>query len=310
VVVPFTRGIRDSRPTAGQEELEHFFASMAAEEFDIAMQMHGGGRFSNPFVRRLGARLTAGCRSPDADPLDRWLPYVYYQSEVIRNLEITSLVGADPVSHRPSLAIREQDLTAALTLVGDERPFAVINPGATDPRRCWPEENFVQVADWLASAGLRVVITGTREQLAVAERIAGAMGNDAINLAGQTTVGALLGILHRATIVVSNDTGPLHLAHALGTPTVGIFWCGNLVTAGILSRFDHRPVTSWMVACPLCGGDISSGRSLTDAQRACTHETSFVSLVPPHEVIDAAAQLLDEAAFRAHSTPEAAAVRL
>jgi ADP-heptose:LPS heptosyltransferase len=88
IVVPFSRGIRDSRPSKDGAALEVFFQKMADERFDIALQMHGGGRFSNPFVRRLGARLTAGCRTPDAVPLDRWLPYVYYQSEVIRNLEV------------------------------------------------------------------------------------------------------------------------------------------------------------------------------------------------------------------------------
>jgi ADP-heptose:LPS heptosyltransferase len=115
-----------------------------------------------------------------------------------------------------------------------------------------------------------------------------------------------MGILHRAALVVSNDTGPLHIAHALGTPTVGIFWCGNLVTAGILSRANHRPVTSWLVNCPLCGADIASGRGLTDAQRLCEHETSFVSLVPAEEVIEAARDLLEQTGAEPRG-PEAAA---
>lgn len=75
VVVPGCRGVNDSVPDdpAG---IETFFAGMRAERFDLAVQLHGGGRHSNPFVRRLGARVTAGLRTPDAEPLDRWRPYV------------------------------------------------------------------------------------------------------------------------------------------------------------------------------------------------------------------------------------------
>src|SRR3954468_9676447 len=70
---------------------------------DLAIQLHGGGRHSNPFVSSLGAVVTAGLRAPDAPALDRWVPYVYYQSEVLRALEVVGLLGATPVSVEPRL---------------------------------------------------------------------------------------------------------------------------------------------------------------------------------------------------------------
>jgi ADP-heptose:LPS heptosyltransferase len=72
IVVPPSRGVREE-PGAAEDprELDGFFARMRAERFDVALQMHGGGRWSNPFATRLGARLTVGCRAGDAPALDR-----------------------------------------------------------------------------------------------------------------------------------------------------------------------------------------------------------------------------------------------
>jgi ADP-heptose:LPS heptosyltransferase len=101
VVIP-DGGIGDESDTPQDLlELERFFAEMKRDRFDIAIQMHGGGRNSNPFTQRLEARLTVGLRSPDAIPLDRWMPYVYYQPEILRYLELVSLIGAKPVTLEP-----------------------------------------------------------------------------------------------------------------------------------------------------------------------------------------------------------------
>ena len=69
--VPPTVGVRDDRPPAPAAAVDRFCARMRAERFDLAVQLQGGGRHSNPFLRRLGARVTAGSRTPDAQPLDR-----------------------------------------------------------------------------------------------------------------------------------------------------------------------------------------------------------------------------------------------
>jgi ADP-heptose:LPS heptosyltransferase len=109
VVVPQYRGVREDAGFAsldGQPELR-------AEHFDLALQLHGGGRNSNPFVRRLGARMTAGLRTPDAEPLDFNVPYIYWQPEILRLLEVVKLVGAPAVTLEPRLAVTDADLTEA-----------------------------------------------------------------------------------------------------------------------------------------------------------------------------------------------------
>lgn len=119
-------------------ELAAFFAAMQQEQFDLAIQLHGGGRNSNPFILNLGAKMTIGLRTPDAALLDRWVPYVYYQPEIMRYLEVVSLVGAHPVSIEPHIAVTATDLQESYQLVPEsDRPLVVLHPGASDSRRCW-----------------------------------------------------------------------------------------------------------------------------------------------------------------------------
>lgn len=155
VVIPPCRGVGEPESFVNDEAaLDRFFATMAAERFDLALQLHGGGKNSNPFVRRLGARVTAGFKAEDAPPLDRWMPYIYFQHEIMRFLEAVALTGAPAVTIEPRVPVTEIDLAEARALVPEDgRPLGVLHPGANDPRRRWPPEKFAAVGDALAAAG-------------------------------------------------------------------------------------------------------------------------------------------------------------
>jgi ADP-heptose:LPS heptosyltransferase len=271
--------------------------SLAAERFDLVVQLHGGGRNSNAFVGRLGARLTAGSRTPDAPPLDRWIPYEHYQPEITRYLEVVGLVGAAPVGIEPRLGTCEEDVAAAREALPalDGHRYVVLHPGATDPRRRWPVRHFATVGRAMAAGGLRVVITGIPAEAELLSALAGALdgvpGGPPV-VADRLSLPALVGLLVRAEVVVSNDTGPLHLAVAVGTPTVGIFWIGNLINAGPFTRRLHRPLISWQVTCPVCGANAALGR--------CEHDVSFVEDVTVDSAIDAARSLLEARAWATH----------
>ncbi|RPI21324.1 MAG: glycosyltransferase family 9 protein, partial [Chloroflexota bacterium] len=183
-VIPPIAGIRNAPDGARDPaEVECFFGRMEAERFDIALQMHGGGRNSNPVVRRLGARITAGARTADAIPLDRWIPYIFYQPEVMRYLEIAALVGARQVSLEPSLVITEKDIEEANHLLpASPKPLVVLHPGAGDPRRRWPVENFAAVGKALARAGAQCTVIGSGPECRLADRLVGMMSGEAENL--------------------------------------------------------------------------------------------------------------------------------
>jgi ADP-heptose:LPS heptosyltransferase len=302
VVVPLSRGIRDPLPPAAEDpaELEAFFSRMRAERYDLAVQLHGGGRWSNGFLLRLGAGTTAGLRAADAPPLDRWIPYALYQHEVLRMLEVVALVGAHPVTIRPAVPVTATDRAEADAALGaDSRPLVALHPGAVDPRRRWPVERFAAVGDALAAVGARIVITGSRAERSIGEALAAQMRHPARCLCGDLGLSGLVGVLERCALVVANDTGPRHLAEAVGTATVSMYWCGNLVNVGPLARRRHRAHVSWRMACPVCGasamGDAYPARG---AGSGCGHRDSYVTDVPVDEVLPDALDLFGSESAR------------
>jgi ADP-heptose:LPS heptosyltransferase len=93
-------------------------------------------------------------------------------------------------------------------------------------------------------------------------------------------VGGLAVLPARAWLLLSNDTGPAHLARAVGMATVTVFWGGNLRSFGPLTTHWHRVATSWRMNCPVCNANaMTEGRA---------HEVSLVDDVSPKVVLDLA----------------------
>ncbi|PZG88327.1 glycosyl transferase [Streptomyces sp. NTH33] len=107
--------------------------------------------------------------------------------------------------------------TARLT---GPRPYVVLHPGASVPARAWSPRRCAQAVRELAAAGHRVVVTGGGGERDLTARVAGAHGLD---LGGRTGAAELAGVLAGARAVVTGNTGPAHLAAAVGTPVVSLF---------------------------------------------------------------------------------------
>ena len=286
-IVPFVNGIYEREDGCVDDSLtvEAFFRRMRSERFDVALQLHGGGRYSNPFLLRLGARITAGLKTPESKRLDRWIPYIYYHSEILRFLEAVKLIGVSPVTVEPRIEVTDADRIAARSFLYDSRqPLVVIHPGASDPRRRWPLEKFALVADDLAANGAQVIITGSISERNLTAAVHGAMRHESLDAGGMFSLNGLAAVLSFSNLVVANDTGPLHLARAVGAPTVGIYWIGNLINAGPASAARHRVHMSWRTHCPECGVSCVDGE--------CSHNDSFVADVAAAAVISSARDLL------------------
>ena len=305
VVLPVHRGVRDVPGTEPDEaEIDAFFGRMRAERFDLAVQLHGGGRNSNPFLLRLGARHTVGLRTPDAAALERDIAYVYYQHEVLRSLEVVGLAGAAPSTLEPTLMATEEEIARAEAHVDPTADgLVLVHPGATDPRRRWPDERFAEVAGRLAADGRQVVVIGDGTDVVSADAILGLVASgphaDAAHrvssLAGTLGLGDLVGLMARADLLIGNDSGPRHLAQAVGVSTVGVYWIGNLVNAGPLGRSRHRAHLSWTTACPVCGTDVTQ---VGWTAERCEHDPSFVAQIAAQPVYDDAAELTARSLLR------------
>ena len=287
VPVPGSAGVRDDCPPAGPQALEAFFQRQRAERYDLAVQLHGGGAHSNPFTRRLGARVAVGSRAPEAETLDRWVPYRSLQPEIFRFLEVVGLVGAAPGTVTPQVAVTGEDLREAEQAVPADpagRPLVVLHPSATDQRRRWPADRFAHVARALARCGCQLVACGGATEADRELTAAVAAAAPVADLGGRLSLGGLAGLLARCQLLIGNDSGPRHLAEAVGVPTVSIYWCGNLVNVGPLTRARHRVLTSWRLDCPVCGRNCM--------RDDCDHRVSFVAGISPDEVLAEAVDLL------------------
>ena len=109
-------------------------------------------------------------------------------------------------------------------LVGLDRPYVVVHPGASVPARAWSAASNAALVDALVEAGRRVVVTGAPDERDLAAGVAGPPGRPGVrNLAGRTGLAGLAAVLAGAGAVVVGNTGPAHLAAAVGTPVVSLF---------------------------------------------------------------------------------------
>lgn len=293
ITVPVKKGIRDEEnEKEDPEELESFFRQMQKENFDIAISFQGNGVSANPFIKKLHAKYTVGLCGENAEPLDLNLPFFYYQSEVLRYLEVASLLGAKTGNTDPQVNVLASDLEEIKGIVAFAgKPFVVLHPFASDIKRSWPFKNFISVAQWLQKNGFMVLFSGLKEDYHAVESIIFRLPSPAVNIAGTLTLGGLAAILSKAALIISADTGPLHLGRAVNTPSVGIYWAPNLINWGPLSRKIHRPLISWNMRCPFCG-IVPNQPYPFEPQDSCRHHISFVRDITVEEVCNAARELL------------------
>jgi len=148
-------------------------------------------------------------------------PYDPEVHAVWRYLYVARHLGAPPTLPRFRLG-----LTPAFphNLLPGERDLVVMHPGARWASKLWPAASWAQLGDRLSrEKALAVVVTGSAGDRALAAQIMGQMREKAWNLAGQTSLAELAGIMQRARLAVTADTGPMHLAAALGTRVVALF---------------------------------------------------------------------------------------
>lgn len=150
-------------------------------------------------------------------------------------LAVAAALGAASDDDRPRFVVPEADRAAGAALVARARrggagPVVAIHSasGPYAPGRQWPPERFAAVADRLADAlGAAIVLVGVRAEAEAVGRVAAAMRHPALNLAGETALPTLAGLLLGADLLLGNDSSVAHLAAALGTPTIALFGPSN-----------------------------------------------------------------------------------
>lgn len=162
----------------------------------------------------------------------------------------------------------------------------VIAPGSGWTGKCWLPERFAALADRLAAAlGVGVVLVGSPGERQLAEAVAGAMTVRPLNLAGGTSVGESVAVLEQCTLLIGNDSAPLHFAAAVGTSSLALFGptsASKWAPTGNNHRvLQHRD---------MCGGCCYWHPAAT-----CAHERRCMAAITVEEAYAAAVELLEGA---------------
>jgi heptosyltransferase I len=136
---------------------------------------------------------------------------------------------------RWDIPVAESDEAAAHALLPGDQPTLLLNPCSSHPLRNWRAERYAALADHaIARHGLRVAICGGRSELErrTADAIMAAMKHPALDLVGRDTLKQFLALARRAVALVSPDSGPMHMANAMGTPVLGLHAASNPARSG------------------------------------------------------------------------------
>ena len=185
--------------------------------------------------------------------------------EVARGLSLVATLGYRlPEGDEGGLRVR-RDLGADGPDLGGGG-YVVVHPGASVPARAWAPERHAALVDALAGAGRRVVVTGGADERALTAMVAGPRRAGVLDLGGKVDLAGLAEVLGRARVVVVGNTGPAHLAAAVGTPVVSLF-------SPVVPAARWRP---WGVPHVLLG----------DQEAPCAGSRARACPVPGHPCLD------------------------
>jgi heptosyltransferase I len=215
---------------AGWEEFRTLVARLRSEKFDVVLDFQGLmrtavlGRLSGCKVR-IGMRdAREGAPFLYSDLVTRPAGTEHVVDYYAEMAELLWVDGGMPVFEFGKNEVADASARQILKDEGVNGPYAVLVAGASDPAKQWPLERFAQAAERISQEyGLAIVATGSLAEGPAVRRLAGLAGAKVADLAGKTNVQELAAVIRGAKLVVGNDTGPTHIAAAMGLPVAVIF---------------------------------------------------------------------------------------
>jgi heptosyltransferase-2 len=210
-------------------------------------------------TRKRSVREIKNLLQPGAQNLRQ--PHSTDQHQLHEYLQLVAALGADPNPVAPCIHVAEEEMILTARKFGLPAPdlacpFVGLNPGAEyGPAKRWPTDRFIAVANRVQTATpCRWLLFGGRGDLNLADEIARAVApSKLINLAGKTSLRELCALLKLCRLLLTNDTGPMHLAAAVGTPVVALFGSTSpeLTGPGLPADPRHQSLRS-NAACSPC----------------------------------------------------------
>jgi ADP-heptose:LPS heptosyltransferase len=212
--------------------------ALLADQFNTVLHFHASQRLTLPLVSTIGATQivgTLGINKGFDNLLTDPLPNAY-QHEIVRRLKMVEQIGGQIHSETLSLYLDEK-------LPKREKRLVAIHPGSKDQFKRWPEENFASVGRALIEKlGCEIVITGSRDEEALMKKTASLIPGAQI---GESNLSfrSFAAFIDQTDLLITNDTGPFHVASALGKSVIGIYAATDPALCG-----PHKAKKSFAIA--------------------------------------------------------------
>jgi ADP-heptose:LPS heptosyltransferase len=285
IVVRRAEWIDPEAPSVDRAAIDTYISLLAERRGDVAAILTSFHQSALPLalLLRMAGVLRIAAISEDfpGSLLDRRVPDPGDVPEPERGLAVAAALGF----------VLPHDDDGRLRVTAEPPPcalpprYVVVHPGASVPARAWAPERHAELVERLVAGGRDVVVTGAPAERRLTAAIA---GTDAVDLGGATTLAQLAGVLAGADAVVVGNTGPAHLAAAVGAPVVSLF--APTVSAarwrpyGVPHELLHRPVPCAGCRardCPVAGhpclGNVPVGAVLLALARLEARSASPVS---------------------------------
>jgi ADP-heptose:LPS heptosyltransferase len=217
-------GLPEKKPEI--KKFPSFLLEAQSRHFDLALQLHGSGSYVNSIVDLLGARRTAGffVQGDYVPDSELFLPYPEQEHEILKYLKLMEFLGIPLKGEDLEFPITPLDETEFhqvenISFLESQR-YICIHPGARFKTRRWLPERFSEIAEEFSGQGFLPVLTGSAEEISLADDVSRHIRAPHLNLAGKTSLGALACLLKKARLLLCNDTGISHLASALKVPSL------------------------------------------------------------------------------------------
>jgi heptosyltransferase I len=216
--------------SGGWPAIQGLRATLSDQKFDILLHMQVSAR-ANLLSRVVNAPLRLGWDRDRSRDFHHWFTQykvasVPFQHQVQGFLEFPRALGIKADTPRWDLPITEEAQDWVTEQLPGEKPTLLISPCSSHSLRNWRAEYYAKVADHAANElGMQVVLSGGPSDLEreTGRAIEAQMSAPCINLVGKDTLEQSKAMLQRADLVISPDSGPVHIASALGTPVIGLY---------------------------------------------------------------------------------------
>lgn len=235
----------------------------------------------------------AYCRENPYALLTHWVPekepYTLLRHQVRRDLDLVATIGATTVDESLALTVSAEVLPAVIRKLKEagidpSRPWIILHAPVSEKKREYPTGNWIEAGKKLATGcGLQLLLTGTGSEKTLTDRIAEGIGDGAFSIAGLFNLEEFVSLIQHAALVISVNTGTVHIAAAMQTPVVVLY---------ALTNPQHTP---WKVARRILPFDVPGEMRSKNEVITFVHNNVFskdVPMVTPDKIVKAAMSLL------------------